>query len=493
MKNKKNRLGKFYLLLVVFGFTLFFLIRTKYHLSALETDTGQYAYGAQEVLRGYFPYKDFHINKPPGILFIYSMTFKFIGESSYNIKLIATLSILITSVFIYLIARKLFQAKYAVLVWVLFLLSMSLPNLQGVNANTEVFMITPLLFSLWLLIKGESKKGVLVSGFLVGVATLIKQTALANYLASILWLFLLRRKEFVKSSTIFSLGYLIPLILTLGYLVKIGVWNEFWFSNFIFNKAYISLRPIWIRWLIFPYRIFLENLFLWIFGSIGVINLVRLKKESTSYRSRIYFLLLINFSFTFLFIQLTGQGFSHYYIHLTPLLSFFSIAGLIFMFKKCKKLFVYSLILLFLTTSFFYLYKAVISVGAEKLNESTRFRERGAWYDQSIQVADYISNFTEPGDYIYNLGREGQIYFYTKTRSPSRFMNDRVFLYFPDTLKEACEDLSQNKPKLIVNTLRAPYFSEEWGKYLWNELKKCGDLEIERNEQVYFAEVWFLK
>jgi hypothetical protein len=124
---------------------------------------------------------------------------------------------------------------------------------------------------------------------------------------------------------------------------------------------------------------------------------------------------------------------------------------------------------------------------------SARLSGRGSWYDQSVLFSEYLKEYVGPNDYIYNLGRDAQIYFYTKTRSPTRFLTDRGFGYDPETLKETCRDFAINKPKLIINTLRPPYFSEEWANYIWSEIKKCGKLEIERKEEVYFAEVWFLK
>ena len=482
-----------YFFLIAIGLLFFLLIRYKYQFSALESDTGIYAYGAQEILRGNLPYKSFHVNKPPGILIIYAAAFKLLGESSYNIKLTATFSVLLSSLFVYLIAKKLLGFKYAVLSFVIFLFSLSLPFIQGIDANTEIFMITPLLFGLWLLYVDRSKKTLFISGFFLGISVLIKQTAIANFIATLVWFLFFKRDSFIKYFLIYTLGFLTPILSLVGYLLQLGIWQEFWFSNYVLNKAYISPQSLGLRWLIFPLNAVSENLTLWFYGLIGILTSSFLLIRNKSRKSNYLYLITLNFIMSLVFIQLTGRGYQHYYIQLVPFLSIFSIYGIKNAFNKWNKYFISSSLIFFLFISLFYLCKAVIFVEAKSLIETTRNNQRGKWFDQSIYVAEYINKFTDPGDIIYNLGRESQIYFYTKTRSPSRFINDIVFPYFPETLKETCDDLSHNKPKLIVNTLRPPRFPEKWAQYVWNEIKKCGNLEIDRKEEVYFAEVWFLK
>ena len=58
----------------------------------LERDEGEYAYGAQEIARGYMPYKDTFCQKPPGIFAWYRLGFRLFGESVVGIHLTLALA-----------------------------------------------------------------------------------------------------------------------------------------------------------------------------------------------------------------------------------------------------------------------------------------------------------------------------------------------------------------------------------------------------------------
>lgn len=491
MKKKKDRLNKFYILLIAFGFVIFLLVRMKVHHSSLENDEGHYAYAASQILQGNYLYKNVHLNKPPGIVLIYALAFKLFGESSFAIKLIGTVSILFSSIFVFFISKKMYKLKAAIFSTLLFLLSFSSPFIQSANSNSEIFMMVFLLLSAVILLQKISLKNLLFSGLVVGVGFVIKQSALGNWAAVVVWLLFFEKKEFIKKFIFFTLGFLIPVGLVIFYYAKNSLLSELWWSNVTFNYGYVNQNPIWIRWIIFPYEIILENPAVWLFGLFSVI-LLFLKKIKTK-KPRLLYLMSLYFLFPLVLIQLTGFGWAHYYIQLTPFLVILSVFGISHSFRCLRKIYIYGILSGLLLISFIFIYTKVISKPNNQLIGEARISSRGKWYDESIALSDYLRKYVSPNDYIYVLGRDAQIYFYTGTQSPTAYLNDRVFYYFPQILIKSCGDMSKNKPKLVVNTLRAPEYSEDWAQYLWSELKKCGNLEVEKKEKVYFAEVWFLK
>jgi len=477
--------NKLYTGILLLGFSIFFLIRFKYHFSALETDTGYYGYGAQEILRGNLPYEAFHFNKPPGVLYIYAIAFRFFGDNFLVIKKLATVFLFLGALFLYLLSRLVYSKNFSLGVLLFYLLAISLPYIQTIHANTEVFMVTFLIISSFLMLKKDIKGYLIFSGISLGIAFLFKPVAVANWLAFVVWLYLVDRKRFVEKSLVLSFSAALPFLFIVFYFLQKGILDEFWFSLVRFNSAYMNTIPFLLRPFFINTLVLLENPAVWIFGLIGAVySILKLDRRATLFG--------LQALFPFLLIIYSGKNWGHYYFQVVPFLTVTSVYSFSIRNQPWRRVSILFFAIL-ICYSVFRLFRFVVFTPVGNLITVARPGERGDWYDQSIYVADYIKNFVKPGDFIYNLGREDQIYFYTRTRSPSRFLDDRVFFYFPETLKETCEDLAANKPKLIVNTLKEPYFSERWSKYLWGELKKCGDLKVTKKEKVLFAEIWFIE
>jgi len=478
----------FWVLIFFIIFTLFFSIRSKYHQGAIETDIGSYAYGGQELLRGKLLYVDFFDHKPPGIYFIYALIFKFIGENTYAIKIIASFVVFLNSCFLFLIAKKNFNKTLALGTMLFYLLTMSLPFLQGTYANTEVFMIFFILMANTLIIYSSQKKTFFLAGFALGLATLIKTVAIGNIGAIVFWCLLFHRKKFLKIIYPLFSGIALPIMSTLFYFVINSALGNFWLANIKYNQVYVSDVTFIQRLFSFPELIFIENPGLWIWGFLGIITIIKknkIKKE--------LWLMVFNILFNLPLISLMGRKHPHYYIQIVPFLVITTIYY--YYHKKPDRKTVKQLTIscFFILTPFLFLFNVLVFVSPENLASHIQPFGRGDWYDQSKQLSAYLSQKITPGDFIYNLGRESQIYFYTRTQSSTRFYYDRPFWFFPETINGACQDLAKNKPKLIINTLKEPYFQEKSADYLWEKLKICGNLEIEKKETYLFAEIWYIK
>ena len=77
---------------------------------------------------------------------------------------------------------------------------------------------------------------------------------------------------------------------------------------------------------------------------------------------------------------------------------------------------------------------------------------------QSPALAAYVAERTTPGDTIFNLGRQPELYFYANRRPASRYIDTYPLDYDPRTLETLLADLEMNRPAYIVDT--------QWPMYL---------------------------
>jgi len=479
MKNHRK-----YICLGIF-LVIFLFIRHQYQLSLLETDEGSYAYIAQEILHGKLPYVDFFDHKPIMVYLIYTLTLLIFGlTNTYAIKLTSTIAIIITVFFLYKIVQKQSGKYLAIATSTLYLVSTCTPYIQYSTANTEVYMTMFIVIALYFTLIDELRiKNPILCGLLIGIATLTKTTALANFIAIIVYLVIKSRKV----PFVFILTVLITITIPSIYYFINGHLAEYIFANFTYNSEYTDKLLFPNRIINFPLEIILENPFIWI---VGIISTFRYFNKQTNH----YQLLnILNLIFSLLLIQFIGRGSPHYYIQTIPFLCI--LAGdLIYRTKSqnslyiiTKSFFISSLIfsvvltLLVTTKPKFMLQNIYLSYG------------RGEWYAQSYQLAKKLKSYIKPGDYVYNLGRESQLLFYLQARSSSKYYYDRVYWLYPETINRICQDLLTNKPKVIINTLTPPYFDPTMGSILWEKISKCTNINVQNKMNMDFAEIWFVK
>lgn len=137
-------------------------------------DDGVLLYGAERILAGNIPYKDFYLVYTPGNLYLLALVFKIFGPSMMIERILNTIVSLFILINTYLITRKLTKNFYA-LIFTIFLTTFCI-WLDSSYANQNL----PLLFSLLsglsfinYLIK-EEKPYLIISGLLIGVTTLFR-------------------------------------------------------------------------------------------------------------------------------------------------------------------------------------------------------------------------------------------------------------------------------------------------------------------------------
>ena len=178
-------------------------------------------------------YRDAFEHKPPGVHLLYWLGFQLFGESEYSVRLLSFLNSVASTLIIIKILEIVKIKKKLLLVGFYMLMSNSFV-LEGLVANTEMFMITFLVLSLLLVIQ---KKLYLLAGVLAGLSFLIKPVAFTNIGVLVLTLFLLKNR--ILSYFKFSMGVLTPIVAISMYFYLRGAWGAFWESVVVFNRIYV--------------------------------------------------------------------------------------------------------------------------------------------------------------------------------------------------------------------------------------------------------------
>ena len=157
----------------------------------LNVDEADFAVESGVLLDGGRPYVDFVEKKPPLIYLLYAGGLALVGR--YNLpgfRLLMLLWIAASTCVLGAIARRLFGEKVALLAVPVYAVAASVgPPMDFHAANAETLFTLPLLLGTWLCLRrdgptpSEAPWRVFAAGALIGIASLIKQQAVAHALA----------------------------------------------------------------------------------------------------------------------------------------------------------------------------------------------------------------------------------------------------------------------------------------------------------------------
>jgi 4-amino-4-deoxy-L-arabinose transferase-like glycosyltransferase len=185
----------------------------------LDRDEGEYAHAADLLLAGGLPYRDTFLQKPPAVPLLYAGLFATVGDSPAVIHAGVIAAHTVAAALLGALAAELAGPIAAIVAIVLFACSLVSPLYGATSANTEAFMLVPLLGSLLLLARlarGADGRAVIVCGLLLGVAGLCKQVA-AFHLPLYLVVLAARPSGRWRAIGLFGFAAAVPLGLTLAW------------------------------------------------------------------------------------------------------------------------------------------------------------------------------------------------------------------------------------------------------------------------------------
>lgn len=472
------------ILLFFILFFLFFILHFNSFTSPFERDEGEYAYSAMILKQGLLPYKHAFVQKPPMIIYTYFLGQLIDKEAVWPPRLLMAVVTILSTIVIGLIAKKEWGETARWITMFIFLPMVSFPVLTPFAANTEKFMILPLLVVVYIfLIHKETKK--LFWWFIGGIFAALAFSYKPISLPVIIYIFFLwsiknyrleknLKKLFNKILAGFFGFFLIisltisPFIITktLNYLIELVIiFNFHYVKNF--GNGWLNfvnyLKKFFFYWyILIPFLIFL---------------FYRRPKNFFFY----FFLFLISLLTVF------QSPMGHYYLQVIPFLTLLVSGSIIELTKstRIEKRKLLNILIPFIIIIFLlYPIKNQFYLNPDQLT---------LWIYGSVNpfveapiVANFVKKKTRENDKIFVAGSEPQIYFYSQRQSISRFI-----ITYPLNLetpfrqkyqKEVINNLIKNKPKIIIVSQRkhSGLWDEESPRFfidfLTNFLKKNYDL-----------------
>src|SRR5438477_2802927 len=462
-QDKTIRIAWWVLAVAVFSLTT--AVRIRLLGIPLERDEGEYAYAGQLLLQGIPPYKLAYSMKFPGTYVAYAITMFLFGQTVAAIHLGLLLVNGATSVLIFFIGKRLLNSTVGVAAAASYALLSLSQSVLGLAGHATHFVVLPVLGGAFLLLKQRNRLGVgrlFLSGLLMGLGLLMKQPALFFILFGASYVFLgdirtgLVLRKAILRNLVFAGGATTPLLLTFLALCYAGVFAKFLFWTIHYAHEYgtlvsmSDLRQILIhsvRDAIGP------NWPLWILAGVGLFTCFL--NRSTGKSAGFLLGLLISS------ILAVCPGFyfrSHYFILLLPAVALFAGVAVnnissvlrrhitavrflpILLLASCIAFLVYS------QRDLFFRFSPV---------EISHTIYAGNLFPETIKVAEYVRDHTDPSDTIAVLGSEPQIYFYSHRHSATGYIYTYPLMepqtYARQMQSEMIHEIESTQPKYVVS------------------------------------------
>jgi hypothetical protein len=474
------------ILALVLAFTAY--VRWRFLDVPLDRDEGEYAYIAQQMLRGVPPYESGYAMKMPGIYVAYAMAISCFGESSRGIHLGLAVVNAASIVLMSLIVRR-WQFNGAIAAATFALLTLDV-EVQGSAAQAEQFVLLPALAGAWMLqaVFEPTRAGgnasprhswwrLFIAGFCFGAAGMIKQHGFSFGLFAA-WYVLYQwwhstdrpLPRLVVHCGILALGIATPFMLVCAWMRAEGVFGPFWYWTVTYASIYTTSAGL----------------------SAGVGNLLSTGWDIVASLPLVWSLVAVGFSALFWYdkarrrraIMLaflccsflgTVPGFyfrTHYFLFIMPAAAILSavgseaIARTIGSALRLRPAFTGSAAVMAVAAACLgisvwshreYLFRATPNQVARLAYWSNPFPE-------AVEIARYINAESRERGPIMVLGSEPQIYFYTGRRAASPhiymypLMEDQPFAVKMQL--ELLADIDTARPEWVILEM----FDGAWGR-----------------------------
>ncbi|GEM_PF-741279 len=422
------------LLLLIFGISWY--LRSVFIPVPLFRDEGGYGYIAQVMQHGGLLYRDVVDIKPPGIYVLYYIAQMLFGwGAGPGVRLFASLICLLTLPFLYLITRRMASSNAGLVAALLFGLITPSPRLMGCFAFCEVFMFLPIVAAFYLFLVALGERGMkshiyfIISGFLIGVAFMIKPVALFFLFPPCAYALLryqdAKEKQNIHGMALFLGGFAFSMALLFLWLIMNGLLADFYEVNVKFNSVFTSSYPDEINTtyggrLLRSFRAQLignnEMLFLLILSLLYWIAGPRTEKNHR-------IMLVLWFLTALAGVCMTGRFYLHYYLLLLPALAISSALTFHHLMQKASRgagAFLFFVSVVFLVYYGNYMSPFLFSYSPTE-KAMNIFNDENNVYAEKL--GEYLRAHTGESDTIFVWGMEFQVYFYARRLCSTRHYN----------------------------------------------------------------------
>jgi hypothetical protein len=435
---------------------LFVLLRWNNFNAPLTRDEGEYAYAARLLLGGSAPYEHSFLQKPPMVAYSYALAGILAPDVFWFPRILAGVFAALATVLLGDIARREFGPGVALPAMWLMTPMILLPELDQFIANTEMFMLLPLLAAAAVYVRSRHGNGGaahwLAAGILASITICYKYTAFP-LLAFVFAVWSFEEWRGGKSPRSIAGHWLVALsggtvaaaIVLAPFLLRDGG-KRLWECTVVFNRFYavsagFGMAGLWLMLGEF-WR------FWWILFLAPCLLVIKLER-------RVWFWAML---FLGAWMVTAGSRYGHYYIAVMPFWALLAAVALRDFAGWVAAKVSQSLHWLRLALAGV----VVLGVCAPDAGWLIRTPQQfavdrlGPWktFLESPMVAARLAQITAPGDLVYVAGSEPQILCYAHRFSSTRF--DIAYpLMVPTPLArsyqaEAIHDLQQRPPAAIV-------------------------------------------
>jgi hypothetical protein len=414
-----------------------------------ERDEGEYAYIGWRLSHGELPYRDWVDQKPPAIFWVYRGAFVLPGDPVGAVHLLATIWSAASACALYLVAKRLMRPHWAMVAAGVFAILSAHPIGEGTAANTEIFMLLPLILSVLVFLiwtegsqshattvtqkprnRGREISLMLGCGGSIGAAIAFKQVAAVN------WPLLVCASPFffpadgkrARSAVHFAiwsaLGIVSVWLLIAGCFALRGGLGALIYNVLTHNLEYIHATP-WADRL----KLCGETLarlsrvqgIVWGFALAGVICAARA-------RNKAHFVLLLGWlAASFAAVSASGYYFPHYFQQMLPALVIAasvaaeSLAGAAW-WKGVPGGFRAACVAVMIAVL-----PVLTWIPLARLSPAQACRRIFPMniFAEMPQIGGEIARITRPQDRVFVFGAEAEILFYAKRVSATRY----IFLF----------------------------------------------------------------
>ncbi|MEW6130038.1 MAG: glycosyltransferase family 39 protein [Acidobacteriota bacterium] len=496
-------------------FILNLLLRVFYlRFDFVNGDEAVRALTATEWLDGARLYVDIVTDKPPATTFFYAAVFKFFGRSMDAIHLAATVWNFFTAIVVFLIAKKIYGVRAALLSALVFVyFSTNYFTQDMMAANTELLMALPYSASFYFFLRAQNSENrritldLFFAGLLTGVAIAFKQIGVFNLLCftlTELWLIYAMRKTrpliqaillSSKRLAMIALGVVVVFACVLLWLYQAESLGDFWRNVFVVNTFYISSLPgdLWLKFMVgrtLGYIFF--NLTLWALAACTIRRVIKRKDNRKSFQPSfavnpegvIGLWALASWSGAFT----GGRFFGHYFIQMLPALAILAAGSGEWLIEQVKNpgrkrraLLATGLLLFFFIIGLVRMHNRTAILAYETLT-GTRTRLSEAWgmtvrERETAIVAKRLRERLNAGDRLYIWDYALDVYWRSGCRPASRYLQPYYLTgnftdsnldvaetnqnFYSPAHAQFIEDLKRHRPRIILDLsdtfLRLPF------------------------------------
>ena len=356
------------------------------------SDEAYLATQAQVLVDGGHLYVDTVDRKPPVVPYLYAATFALTGSDDLGpVRLLAVLAHALTALLLAAEARRRFTWRGAALAaGLLYLLAATafFPA-DAQAANFEVFMLPVMTGAVLLGMRGRFA----ASGFVLGLATLTKQTAAAALLA-VAWLAWRWRRW--HGLLVIGSAFVAPIVLA---AVVFGP-HDFISWVFTSNGGYLDAQGV----LGYALTLGARQTGWFLFGSMALVVLLPWAWRHRREDAELWLWLLSG-------MVAVGTGlrfFPHYYLQLLPPLTLLAVRGLVSRPLSSRPLVLIAVAVLSIGPALYFLAPAF----SQGNSNDTRI---------ALDVARYVRSHTAPSDRIMVWGQAPEVYWSSDRRPAIRF------------------------------------------------------------------------